>query len=111
MKVIIVFLFVVLTGCIVNSNPHKSFEYNTNFLVERQAKITDYPYNQALKYLTHKTKDKNNNIIYHLLEQDWKTGLYKGQCRTYFVVDPKTYIIIDWGYDEGGNPNSCVATG
>ena len=62
--------------------------------------------------LTHITKDKNGNIIYH-----WFSGRYLredstayGDCKIYYVVDSQTHIILSWHYDieNGGNPESCT---
>ncbi len=101
---------VILSSC-VNFNPHASYEFSMNRIVEGQHKITEYPYNLVMKYLTHTTKDQNGNDVYHFLKADWKKGPYKGKCKIYYVVDPATDVIIDWGYDAGGNPESCVLTG
>lgn len=68
--------------------------------------------------LTHITKNKNGDLVYHLSEQEilpifanrgWRSGNKKwvGKCLTYQVVDPKTYIVKGWGFDKGGNPLSC----
>lgn len=64
--------------------------------------------------LTHITKDKNGNKILH-----WSYGevLYTlgdkdervGKCLTYQVVDSKTSTVLEWGFDKGGNPKSCIA--
>lgn len=32
---------------------------------------------------------------------------YVGKCLIYYDVNPKTRIIIAWGFDKGGNPLSC----
>ena len=95
----------------VNSDPHGSYEYAVNLIVKEKRKISEHPYKKIMEYLTHKSKDENGNDVYHFLRADWESGPYKGKCKIYYVVDPKTDVIIDWGYDEGGNPKSCVLTG
>ncbi|GIU38370.1 hypothetical protein L2719_16130 [Shewanella schlegeliana] len=61
---------------------------------------------------THITKNENGDIVQHWFisevlpnfvgEKEWV-----GKCKIFYVVDPKTNIIKSWGYDEGGNPQSC----
>lgn len=61
--------------------------------------------------LTHITKDNNGNLIYHFSEEEilpsFHTKEWVGKCLIYMVVDSESYIIKDWGFDEGGNPLSC----
>lgn len=62
--------------------------------------------------LTHITEDKNGNIVYHhflseVLPNFRGKKKWIGKCLTYQVIDPETMIILNWGYDEGGNPQSC----
>ncbi len=62
--------------------------------------------------LTHITKDKDDNIVYHysggeVLDKPNVAERFVGKCLTYQVVDPETKIILSWGFDEGGNPQSC----
>ena len=100
----------IVIGC-VNSDPHASYEFAMDLMVKQKRKITEYPYSLVMKDLTHKTKDMDGNTVYHFLEADWEKGPYKGKCKIYYVVERGTDVIIDWGYDEGGNPKSCVLTG
>ncbi len=61
--------------------------------------------------LTHISKDKSGNLIYHYSVQEVLPHFSKtewvGKCLIYDVVDPMDYIITSWGFDEGGNPLSC----
>jgi hypothetical protein len=62
--------------------------------------------------LTRISEDKDGNFIYHFSVQEilLKTRTEKewiGKCLIYYVVDPETYVVKDWGFDEGGNPLSC----
>ncbi|UFH59971.1 hypothetical protein [Sulfurovum mangrovi] len=61
--------------------------------------------------LTHITKDKNGNLVYHIESAEVLPNFQKkewvGKCKLYYVVDPKTKIIKSWGFDKGGNPQSC----
>lgn len=62
--------------------------------------------------LTHISKDKDGNLIYHWDEEE-VLSIFKGnpewigKCKTYDIVHPKTKLIIGWGFDKGGNPQSC----
>jgi len=61
--------------------------------------------------LTSITKDNNGDLIYHFSGQEilshFHTKEWVGKCLTYKIVDPQTYIIKGWGFDEGANPLSC----
>ncbi len=71
------------------------------------------------KGLTHVTKDKEGNIITHWdsnevlpnFAEGWgKEGKKKwvGKCKYYYVIDPNTHIIKNWGFDgKDTNPQSC----
>ena len=63
------------------------------------------------KGVTHTTKDKEGNLIVHWdLNEILPNFGYKkfvGKCLIYEIVDPNTHIIKGWGFDKGGNPQSC----
>jgi hypothetical protein len=64
------------------------------------------------KGLTKIDTDSNGNVIYHysiheILPNTRTEKEWVGKCLIYYVVDPKTYIVKGWGFDEGGNPLSC----
>ena len=58
------------------------------------------------------TTNEDGSLIYHFfiqeilphtrMEKEWV-----GKCLVYYVVDPETYVVKDWGFDDGGNPLSC----
>jgi hypothetical protein len=57
-------------------------------------------------------KNEEGQLVYHVFVQEIlpNTRMEKewiGKCLIYYVVDPETYIVKDWGFDEGGNPLSC----
>ena len=54
----------------------------------------------------------NGFLIYRVFVQEilpnTRTKLeWVGKCLIYYIVDPETFIVQDWGFDEGGNPLSC----
>jgi hypothetical protein len=120
-NLILHFLSVVsLTGCSVG---HKDFVslmsqqigtisyYKKPFKYKNAGKLIRADYLLGDQGLTHITKDKSGNLIYHF---DSTEVLPKnsrpervGKCLYYEVVDPKSYIIKSWGFDKGGNPLSC----
>jgi hypothetical protein len=71
--------------------------------------------------LTHITQDKDGNLIYHISSAEILPIFYDiskpsilrtnkewvGKCKYYYIVDPKTHIVKNWGFDKGGNPLSC----
>jgi hypothetical protein len=62
--------------------------------------------------LTRISEDKNGDLIYHFSVQEILSNTrtekeWIGKCLIYYVADPETYIVKDWGFDEGGTPLSC----
>jgi len=62
--------------------------------------------------LTKIDTDEEGKLIYHIFVQEISANTrtekeWIGKCLIYYVVDPATYIIIRWGFDDGGNPLSC----
>ena len=121
MKYIFLLLVVFQNGC-VNSNPQASYADAMDLIVEQKRKITEYPYSLMLRHLTHVTDNGEGNCVYHFFHYEYKEGTYIipfllreketiGKCMVYYVVDPLTDVIIDWGYDEGSNPKTCRLTG
>lgn len=57
-------------------------------------------------------KNSEGQLVYHVfiqqilpntrMEKEWV-----GKCLIYYIVDPDTYIVKGWGFDEVGNPLSC----
>ena len=106
--VLILFIF---NGCIPKG--HQGFVDTTNETIGLKASdIKPFTFDEIKKTgVTHVTKDKEGNLIVH-----WNNGEvlphfgrkeWAGKCLIYQVVDPKTHIIKGWGFDKGGNPQSC----
>ena len=115
-------LLLLTTGCVDKS--HQMWVENMDNSLLGQKYINNVPKKNAdagklirSNYLlegeglTHITKDKDGNIVNHLSISEVLPAYSKkngvGKCLIYLVVDPKTHIILNWGFDEGGNPMSC----
>jgi hypothetical protein len=61
--------------------------------------------------LTNITTLDNGLLRYHFSRQEVLPNYsiidYEGNCLIYYDVDPKTDIIMVWGFDKGGNSLSC----
>ena len=61
--------------------------------------------------LTNITKLESDLLRYHFSRYEvlpsYSIKEYVGKCLIYYDVNPKTKIIIAWGFDKGGNPLSC----
>lgn len=62
--------------------------------------------------LTDITKRENGDLVYHIsvheiLENNRTKPNWVGKCLIYYVVEPSSYKVKSWGFDEGGNPLSC----
>lgn len=95
-----------------NSRIGKVMPYKEPFIFEDAGKLIRSDYVKGGQGLTHITKDDRGNLIYHfsdqeILENTRTEKKWIGKCLTYYIVDQDTYIIKDWGFDEGGNPLSC----
>jgi hypothetical protein len=132
---IILVTAILFSGCIANSNPHQVYIDVENLNIGKKwnpqpellnpinkGKISANGVVRNGYGLTHISKGENGTLIYHIFEYEYLNGLlsfpfftedksYIGKCLIYYVVDPKTGIIIDWGFDEGGNPKCCRVTG
>ena len=128
-------MIVFLSGCTGKSHPHRSFIENKDYNIKKYPKATftekaiNPPYKGTISSngvvkagdgLTHKTKDKDGNIIYHFfLHEVLKNPSFLfleekgiiGKCKIYYVVDPKTNIIINWGFEKESNPKACRISG
>jgi hypothetical protein len=56
--------------------------------------------------------NSEGQLVYHVFVQQIlpNTRMEKewiGKCLIYYIVDPETYIVKSWGFDDGGNPLSC----
>lgn len=94
-----------------NSEVGKKTPYKFPFEFEDSGELFRGDFAIAGKGLTHITKDKEGNLIYHFDEEEILPNFHikewVGKCMTYIVVDPRSYIVKDWGFDKGGNPLSC----
>jgi hypothetical protein len=114
-------LFSLLTACAVGNAPFsKRMDQRVG---EKVAVLDPTRYGDAgdlirADYLvsgegfTHVTENEEGDIVQHWFysevlpsftgEKEWV-----GKCKVYLVVDPEKNIIKNWGYDKGGNPQSC----
>jgi len=113
-------LLFVLSGCAIGHDDYVNFEdgrvgkkmpYKKPFKFKDAGKLIQADFVLGGQGLTHITKDKKGDLIYHFSGQEILPNFNKkewvGKCLTFSVVDPETYIIKSWGFDEGGNPLSC----
>lgn len=122
MKYITLFmlLYFSLSGCAAG---HKDFIKITNKEIgskvitkrpvefETAGKLIRGTYAIGGKGLTHISEDEDSNLIYHIdLHEHLSNSPRKewvGKCAYYYVVDPDSYIIKSWDFEEGSNPLSC----
>jgi hypothetical protein len=122
MKYIIFFILFVLliAGCAAGHQDYVDFKNSLIGKVEKETAPFKWENSGELiradflisgQGLTEITKDDEGNLIYHYSVQevlDTNPRVeWVGKCLTYNVVNPETMIIIDWGFDKGGNPLSC----
>ncbi len=132
MKYLVILVFVlVFNGCYKIG--YEGFVDSENILIGKRVPyntIEDWSFSGTIiggnflvagKGLTHITKNKKGDLIYHIDESEVLPNFYDdskpkifrtskkwvGKCKIYYIVDPKTYIIKSWGFDKGGNPLSC----
>ena len=117
--IISIFIF---NGCFTSA--HQDFIKNMNSQIGHKVAIDVKPFKykwagqmfrgdfvKSSIGLTHITYDKNGNIVRHWYGQEvLPNGPKKmiGKCLTYQVINSKNGTIIQWGFDKGGNPISCV---
>ena len=120
---LILLLIPVLVSCAAG---HQDFiDLRNNFDVGREIMFKASPdqfsragefirgnYVIAGEGLLNVNKNGEGQLVYHVFVQEIlpNTRMEKewiGKCLIYYVVDPETYIVRDWGFDEGGNPFSC----
>lgn len=113
-------LLILSAGCTVG---HKDFVYLRNQAIgmkENRTEPYSWPdsdklirsdYLVAGKGLTKIGTNRQGDLIYHYSVSEvlphFDTKEWVGKCLIYQVVDPVTKQIKDWGFDEGGNPQSC----
>ena len=123
-----IFLLAFLSGCAVG---HKPWVEMKNDQIGQKVSVLDptrfgnagelirADFLIAGKGFTHTSADENGNIIQHwdiseVLPKFSEHPLWPslredvvGKCLIYYIVDPETNVIKDWGFDKGGNPKSC----
>lgn len=116
-----ILVIILMMGCYRTG--HQDFlDYKNNIVGKKIMQNKSYRYKNTGKLirgnfllggpgLTHITKDRNGDLIYHIESVEVLSNFQKkewvGKCKLYYVVDPKTKIIKSWGFDKGGNPQSC----
>jgi hypothetical protein len=111
---------IFLSGCAVGHKDYVDYRddaigtimaYKKPFKFENAGKLRRGDFAISGQGLTHIEKDHDGNLVYHFSEQEilphFHTEEWVGKCLTYSIVDPETYIIKSWGFDESGNPLSC----
>ena len=119
-KTIYILLSLSLAGCVIG---HQDYKRYLDMTIGKN--IKEYPpYNSdnagklirgdflvGGEGLTHVTELDDGILRYHYSAQEILSNFsisdYVGKCLIYFDINPKTNIIISWGFDEGGNPLSC----
>jgi hypothetical protein len=116
-----ILLLSMLIGCSVG---HKDFvNFRDDVVGEVMKQKAPYRYLNSGEFirgnyvksgqgLTEITKDKDGNLIYHIFVQEVLANTrtekgWVGKCLIYYVVEPATYVIKSWGFENGGNPLSC----
>ena len=113
-------LAVLLSACTVGHNDFIGFRnsmigevmaWKEPFKWENSGQLRRGDYLLSGEGLTHISKDSEGSLIYHMSGDEVLSNFNKkewvGKCLTYYVVDPYSYVIKSWGFDEGGNPLSC----
>ncbi|PCK31053.1 hypothetical protein [Pseudoalteromonas piscicida] len=121
-KLLVVFIISItfMAGCAVGHNDYVNFMDSRIGQVMKHRK--PYKFANAGQFsrgdfvingqgLTHITKNESGDLIYHYSDQEVLSNApekrWVGKCLFYYVVEPETYIIKNWGFDKGGNPLSC----
>jgi hypothetical protein len=113
-------LLLTLSGCVVGHEDYKRYvdmdignniEKHPPFDSSKAGKLIRSDYLLGGDGLTHITIVNDETLRYHYSFQEVSTNYsikdYVGKCLIYYDVDPDTYIILAWGFDDGGNPQSC----
>jgi hypothetical protein len=114
-------LLIFLTGCAVGHDDFISIEnrnvgtkmvYDSPYKWDNSGELIRADYLVSGKGLTDITKNDKGDIVYHysvheILANERIEPSWVGKCLIYYVVDPDTFLIQEWGFDEGGNPLSC----
>lgn len=99
------FFFVFVSGCISFKDTHQRFIDEISYKVSLKRPIAkmdynpDYPtgsYMADFHDLTNKEVRSDGFLIYH-----YAKGMLTGEyiCHYHLVIDPKTDIVVGWGFD------------
>ncbi len=81
------------------------------FTFKNAGEFTRAKFQIAGQGITHVTKNENGDLVVHWFSSEilphYPNKKWVGKCLTYEIVDSKTHILKDWGFDKGGNPLSC----
>jgi len=115
-----VFLVLCISGCVVGHGDYKRYldmNIGESIYIENLSKSPNAGQLIRSDYLiegeglTHITTLDSGVLRYHFsgmeILSNYSIKDYVGKCLIYYDVDPKTYTIIAWGFDDGGNPLSC----
>lgn len=120
-SLLILLLLNFVAGCAVghddfikieNSNIGTKMFRDKTYKWDNSGELIRADYLVSGKGLTHIEENKNGDIIYHysvheVLPNERIPIEWVGLCLIYYVVDSETYLVKEWGFDEGANPLSC----
>jgi len=117
---IYILLLFGLCGCVVGHEDYKrslnryigkNIKHQLPFESSKAGQLIRSDYLLGGEGLTHTSVQDSGILRYHFSGQEvlpnYSIKDYIGKCLIYYDVDPNTYIILSWGFDEGGNPLSC----
>ena len=117
-----ILMLALLNGCTAIVGHEAYVNYKNSRIGTKALYIEPYKFKHAGEFsrgnfgivgqgVTHVTINENGDLVVHWFSDEilphFRRKQWVGKCLTYYVVDPKTHIIKDWGFDEGGNPLSC----
>lgn len=113
-------LMISVSGCVVGHEDYKKYlkmNVGENINIQKLSKSPDAgklirsDYLTQGEGLTNITTLDSGILRYHFSRMEilpnYSIKEYVGKCLIYYDVDPKTDIIVAWGFDKGGNPLSC----
>ncbi len=117
---IYILLLLGLCGCVVGHEDYKRYlnmyigkniKHQLPFESSKSGQLIRSDYLLGGEGLTHISVEYGGILRYHFSGQEvlpnYSIKEYVGKCLIYYDVDPNTYIIKSWGFDDGGNPLSC----
>jgi hypothetical protein len=119
-KTIYILLSLSLAGCVIGHQDYKRYldmdigkniKEHPPFDSDNAGKLIRSDYLLGGEGLTHITEMDNGTLRFHYSAHEVLSNYsiqdYIGKCLIYYDVNPKSYVIISWGFDVGGNPLSC----